>query len=110
MVRVPLAAPGIGPCAEWVREMRRRRRSVDGDLTDWVVVRNRISPSGSSTKPGLCDSLQELALKVGFRVATGFHERPVYRDLFPRMLTPLDPLSDLVPAIDPDPSHSMSRP
>src|ERR1700688_3546425 len=89
--------------------MRRHRRSVDGDLTDWLVVRNRISPSGSSTKPVLCDSLQELALEVVFRVATGFHERPVYRDLFPRGLTALDALCDVVPAIDPDPSHSTAR-
>jgi hypothetical protein len=45
--------------------------------------------------------LQKLALEVGFRVATGFHERPVYRDLFPRGLTALDTLCDLVPATDP---------
>jgi chromosome partitioning protein len=90
---------GVSHYAELVREMRRHRRSVDGDLTDWVVVRNRISPSGSSTRPVLCDSLQKLALEVGFRVATGFHERPVYRDLFPRGLTALDALCDLVPAI-----------
>ncbi len=53
--------------------------------------------------------MQELALEVGFRVATGFHERPVYRDFFPRGLTALDDLCDLVPAIDPDPSHSMAQ-
>ena len=46
---------------------------------------------------------------MGFRVATGFHERPVYRDLFPRGLTALDALCDIVPAIDPDPSHSIAR-
>jgi chromosome partitioning protein len=46
---------------------------------------------------------------VGFRVATGFHERAVYRDLFPRGLTALDPLHDLVPALDPDPSCSPAR-
>jgi chromosome partitioning protein len=64
---VTFAVTGVSHYAELVREMRRHRRSVDGDLTDWVVVRNRISPSGSSTKPVLCDSLQELALEVGFR-------------------------------------------
>ena len=51
----------------------------------------------------------ELALGLGFRVATGFHERPIYRDLFPRGLTALDPLCDIVPGIDPDPSQSMAR-
>src|SRR6266436_2037370 len=106
---VTFAVTGVSHYAELVREMRRHRRSVDGDLTDWVVVRNRISPSGSSTKPVLCDCLHELALGVGFRVATGFHERPVYRDLFPRGLTALDPLCDIVPGVDPDPSHSMAR-
>ncbi len=106
---VTFAVTGVSHYAELVREMRRHRRSVDGDLTDWVVVRNRISPSGSSTRPVLCDSLQELAREVGFRVATGFHERPVYRDLFPRGLTALDALCDLVPDIDPDPSHSIAR-
>ncbi len=107
---VTFAVTGASHYAGLVREMRRHRRSVDGDLTDWVVVRNRISsPSGSSTRPVLCDILQELALEVGFRVATGFHERPVYRDLFPRGLTALDAPCDLVPVIDPDPSHSIAQ-
>ena len=106
---VTFAVTGISHYAELVREMRRHRRSVDGDLTDWVVVRNRISPSGSSTEPVLCDCLRELALGVGFRVAPGFHERPAYRDFFPRGLTALDALCDIVPGVDPDPSHSMAR-
>src|SRR3984893_4873220 len=106
---VTFAVTGISHYAELVREMRRHRRSVDGDLTDWVVVRNRISSFGSSIGPVLCESLHELALGLGFRVATGFHERPVYRDLFPRGLTALDALCDLVPAIDPGPSHSIAR-
>src|SRR6266478_4577461 len=103
------AVTGVSHYAELVREMRRHRRSFDGHFTDWVVVRNRISSSGSSTRPVICDSLQKLALEVGFRVATGFHERLVYRDLFPRGLTALDALCDLVPAIDPGPSYSIAR-
>src|SRR5438105_3539651 len=71
---VTFAVTGISHYAELVREMRRHRRSVDGEFLDWVVVRNRISPSGSSTEPILCDCLHELALGVGFRVAAGFHE------------------------------------
>src|SRR5258708_8376157 len=89
--------------------VRRDRRSVDGDPTDWVVVRNRSPPSGSSKESVLCDCLHELAHGVGFRVATGFHERPVYRDLFPRGLTALDALCDVVPGVDPNPSYSMAR-
>jgi chromosome partitioning protein len=106
---VTFAVTGVSHYAELVREMRRQRRSVDGGLTDYVVVRNRISPPGSAMEPVICDCLQELALAVGFRVATGFHERAVYRDLFPRGLTALDAPYDLVPGLDPDPSYSLAR-
>ena len=106
---VTFEVTGVSHYAELVREMRRQRRSVDGDPTDHVVVRNRISSTGSAMGPVICDCLQELALAVGFRVASGFHERAVYRDLFPRGLTALDALQDLVPALDPDPSCSLAR-
>jgi chromosome partitioning protein len=106
---VTFAVTGVSHYAQLVREMRRQRRLVDGDLTDYVVVRNRISPPGSAMEPVLCDCLQELALAVGFRVATGFHERAVYRDLFPRGLTALDAPNDLLPALDPDPSYSLAQ-
>ena len=33
--------------SEMVRDMRRRRRQVDGVSTDWIVVRNRLSMLGS---------------------------------------------------------------
>jgi chromosome partitioning protein len=103
---VTFAVTGVSHYGELVREMRRHRRTVDGALTDWVVLRNRISLPGSSMAPALCDCLEELASEAGFRTATGLQERPVYRDFFPRGLTALDAVCDLVPAIDPDPSHS----
>src|SRR5439155_11887409 len=48
---VTFAVTGISHYAELVRQMRRCRRPVDGALTDWVVVRNRISLLGSCIKP-----------------------------------------------------------
>jgi len=97
---VTLTVTGISHYGELVRETRRHRRPVDGALIDWVVVRNRVSPQGSSTAPVLCSCLQELALNAGFRVAPGFHERPIYRDLFPRGLTALDELCTTLPGVD----------
>jgi chromosome partitioning protein len=38
---------GVSHYAEMVREARRQRRLVDGGLTDWVIVRNRLSTLGS---------------------------------------------------------------
>ena len=90
---------GVSHYGELVRETRRHRRPVDGALIDWVVVRNRISPQRLSTAPVLCGCLQELALNAGLRVAAGFHERPIYRDLFPCGLTALDELCETMPGI-----------
>ena len=41
---------GVSHYAEMVREARRQRRLVDGGLTDWIVVRNRLSTLGSRNK------------------------------------------------------------
>jgi chromosome partitioning protein len=106
---VTLTVTGIGHYGELVRETRRHRRPVDGALIDWVVVRNRVSPQRSSTTPILCGCLQELALNAGFRVATGFHERAIYRDLFPRGLTALDEPCETMPGIDEEASRVPAR-
>ena len=105
---VTFAVTGVSHYGELVREMRHHRRPIDGALIDWVVVRNRVSSFGTYIKPIICECLDELALRLGFRVALGFHERPVYRDLFPRGLTALDDLCKTMPGIDPDPSHLMA--
>jgi chromosome partitioning protein len=106
---ITFAVTGVSHYAELVREMRRHRRSVNGDFPDWVVVRNRNSSPGSSMTSVLGDCLQQLALAVGFRLATGLQERPVYRELFPRGLTVLDAPSEGVPDIDSEPSHAHAR-
>jgi chromosome partitioning protein len=106
---VTLTVTGVGHYGELVRETRRHRRLVDGDLVDWVVVRNRISPQRSSTVETVCRCLQELALNVGYRVVPGFHERPMYRDLFPRGLTALDEPSEATPGIDGEASRLPAR-
>jgi len=78
--------------AEMVRDARRQRRIVDGSLTDWVVVRNRLSILGSRNKRAIAESLNDLGLRLGFRAVDGFVERLVYRDMFPRGLSALDNL------------------
>jgi len=51
---------GVGHYAEMVREARRQRRLVDGGLTDWVVVRNRLSTLGSRNKRLVGEGVDEL--------------------------------------------------
>ncbi len=44
------AVTGESHYAEMVREARRQRRLVDGRVTDWIVVRNRLATLGSRNK------------------------------------------------------------
>jgi chromosome partitioning protein len=68
------------------REARRQRRLVDGGLTDWAIVRNRLSTLGSR--------IVALSRQLGFRAIDGFAERVVYREYFPRRPTALDEIEE----------------
>jgi chromosome partitioning protein len=92
-----------------VREARRQRRLVDGGLTDWIVVRNRLSTLGSRNKRLVGEGLDELAKQLGFRSVDGFAERVVSREFFPRGLTALDELNENTLGMRPSISHVTSR-
>ena len=85
---------GISHYAKMVRHARRQRRIVDGGLTDWIVVRNRLALLKSRNKKLVGESLQRLGLRLGFRATEGFSERVVYRELFPYGLTALDEVEE----------------
>jgi chromosome partitioning protein len=95
--------------AEMVREARRQRRLVDGRLTDWIVVRNRLSSLSSRNKRLVGGGLMELSKRMNFRCADGFAERVVYREFFPRGLTALDDLDEAVLGTRPSMSHVTAR-
>ena len=77
------AVTGESHYAEMVRDIRRKRRQLDGATTDWIVVRNRLSMIGSRNKQLVADSLKDLSFRLGFRSIDGFAERVVY----PRVLS-----------------------
>jgi chromosome partitioning protein len=95
--------------AEMVREARRQRRLVDGRLTDWIVVRNRLSTLASRNKRLVGDGINELSKRMGFRSIEGFAERVVYREFFPRGLTALDDLDEETLGTRPNLSHVTAR-
>jgi chromosome partitioning protein len=103
------AVTGESHYAEMVRESRRQRRLVDGRLTDWIVVRNRLSTLGSRNKKLVGDGLIELSKRMGFRTAEGIAERVVYREFFPRGLTALDDLDEATLGMRPSLSHLSAR-
>ena len=83
---------GVSHYAKMVRHARRQRRVVDGGLTDWIVIRNRLAPLSSRNKKLVGDCLDRLGLRLGFRPAEGLSERVVFREFFPHGLTALDDL------------------
>jgi chromosome partitioning protein len=95
--------------AAMVREARRQRRLVDGRMTDWIVIRNRLSTLGSRNKRLVGEGLNELAKRMGFRTIDGFAERVVYREFFPRGLTALDDLDEATLGMRPNMSHLTAR-
>jgi chromosome partitioning protein len=95
--------------AEMVREARRQRRLVDGRLTDWIVVRNRLATLGSRNKKLVGEGIAELSKRMGFRSVDGFAERVVYREFFPRGLTALDDLDETTLGTRPSMSHLTAR-
>jgi chromosome partitioning protein len=84
---------GASHYAEMVREARRQRRLLDGGLTDWIVMRNRLSTLSSRNRRLVGQGLDALGRQLGFRAVRGFAERLVYREFFPRGLTALDEIT-----------------
>jgi chromosome partitioning protein len=76
--------------AEMVWEARKQRAVRGGAPLDWIVMRNRLSSLAARNKQEMERVVASLAKRVGFRVAPGFSERVIFRELFLRGLTMLD--------------------
>jgi len=76
--------------SEMVWECRKRKAMTERRSIDWLVMRNRVSNLDSRNKRRVGKGLQALADRVGFRLAPGFSERVIYRELYPAGLTLLD--------------------
>jgi chromosome partitioning protein len=81
---------GPSTYAEMVWEQKKRRALADGGSIDWIVMRNRLASLDARNKRRIGKLVEELARRIGFRLAPGFSERVVFRELFPRGLTLLD--------------------
>lgn len=76
--------------AEMVWEQRKVRAKRDGGSIDWIVMRNRLSNLDANNKREMGEVLDKLARRIGFRMAPGFSERVIFRELFLQGLTMLD--------------------
>jgi chromosome partitioning protein len=106
---ISFTVTGESHYARMVRESRRQRRLVDGTVTDWIVVRNRLATLGSRNKRLVGEGINELGKRMGFRSVDGFAERVVFREFFPRGLTALDDLDEVTLGTRPSMSHVTAR-
>jgi hypothetical protein len=66
------------------------RAKRDGGSIEWIVMRNRLSNIDAKNKRFMTQATGELARRIGFRVAPGFSERVIFREMFLQGLTVLD--------------------
>jgi len=76
--------------SEMVWSARQLRAQAGLRPIDWVVLRNRLGAQQMHNKRKVGAALEDLSRRIGFRVAPGFSERVIFRELFPRGLTLLD--------------------
>lgn len=76
--------------SEFVWDCRKRRLMSRQPALDWVVMRNRISSVEARNKRRITSAVDSLSKRIGFRVAPGFSERVIFRELFPMGLTLFD--------------------
>ncbi len=95
--------------SQMVWEQNNRRVLSGQPPIDWVVMRNRLSHVEARNKREIAALLTQLAKRIGFRLAPGFGERVVYRELFLKGLTLLDLPEAEGPGLAPNPSHMAGR-
>lgn len=82
----------IGPSVytKMVEEQREEKRRKGGGPMEWIVMRNRLSHIDANNKREIGNVLEKISAKQGFRIAPGFGERVIFRELFLKGLTLLD--------------------
>lgn len=76
--------------SEMVWNQKKERAIRDKGNIDWIVLVNRMSSIASKNRTELDRVLVALAGRIGFRLAKGFKERVIFRELFLSGLTLLD--------------------
>jgi chromosome partitioning protein len=103
------AVTAVAHYAAMVRQVRRRRRQLDGSNIDWIVMRNRSSGLSSRNTQVLSGCLRQLSLELGFRPIDGFVERSIYREFFPRGMSALDDTDPTGLKMRPSPGQTAAR-
>ncbi len=82
----------VGPSiySKMVKEQRDIKKARDGRAIDWIVMRNRMTHLSTNNNRTITRLLNEISKLAGFRLAHGFGERVVFKEMFLKGLTLLD--------------------
>ncbi len=76
--------------SEMIWEQKLSRAKRDGGSIEWIVMRNRLSNIDAKNKRFMTQVTTDLSRRIGFRMAPGFSERVIFREMFLQGLTVLD--------------------
>ena len=97
------------PYSRTVQKARAERLARTGETIDWVLVRNRIAHLGSRNTSQVQQTIEQVAQRLGCRVADGIAERVIFRSLFTLGMTVFDPLDAELLGSTPSMSHVNAR-
>jgi chromosome partitioning protein len=83
-----IVEPSIYSQMIWEQKMERAKR--DRGSIEWIVMRNRLTNIDAANKRHVADVLDKLSKRIIFKIAPGFSERVIFRELFLQGLTLLD--------------------
>ena len=72
----------------WEQKINKAKR--DRGTIDWVLMRNRLSPLNSKNKHKITSVLDKLKQRLGCKLAAGFGDRVIFKELFLNGFTILD--------------------
>lgn len=84
-----IKGPSLYSEVVWSARQHRASAGLRGGI-DWVVMRNRLSPTRSHNKIAVGNQLKDLSERIQFRTTRGFGDRVIYRELFTTGMTLLD--------------------
>ena len=103
-----IVRPSVYAEMVWNQRMVRAQRGGNTRTIDWIIMRNRLSHLNTKNTRRVEEALEKLSKRVGFRTASGFSERVIYRELFLKGLTLLD-IMDQDTGIEVTMSHIAAR-
>jgi chromosome partitioning protein len=83
-----IITPSIYSEMIWKQKMERAKR--DGSSIEWIIMRNRLSNLDAINKRNVGIVLDSLSKRISFKIAPGFSERVIFRELFLQGLTLID--------------------